>query len=170
MTDEVVSFLEMTSPTELVPARPPPSAIELDEIGRDAVAQLRVTNERVGRPHAWRGRAKWTDTEWIAELARPGVRAWVARVDGEVAGLIELEAEAGGDVGIVVFGLVPEFVSRGFGGALLESAVRLAWSLGEPTSRVWLQTSTHDHPHAMPNYRARGFRVFRMETGPVGDP
>ena len=32
--------------------------------------------------------------------------AWIARVDDQLAGLVELEAEPKGDVGIVVFGLV----------------------------------------------------------------
>ena len=44
--------------------------------------------------------------------------------------MAELEAGAGGDVGIVVLGLVPEFVGRGFGGELLTLATELAWSLG----------------------------------------
>ncbi len=167
MAHEVVSFLEMTAPTELVPGRPPPSEIVLDVVDPADVAELRATNVRVGRPHAWRGRTAWSDSEWAQELTRPGVRAWIARVNGDIAGMIELEAGASGDVGIVVFGLVPELVGRGFGGALLEIATRLAWSLGEPTKRVWLQTSTRDHPHALPNYERRGFRVFRTERRPL---
>ncbi|MDQ4025288.1 MAG: acetyltransferase [Actinomycetota bacterium] len=100
-------------------------------------------------------------------MARPGVQAWIARVDGEVAGLVELESEANGDVGIVVFGLVPEFVGKGFGGAFLTVATRLAWGLTSPdgtsTRRVWLQTSSRDHPNARPNYERRGFRSFRTD-------
>jgi hypothetical protein len=30
--------------------------------------------------------------------------------------------------------------------------------------RVWLHTCTKDHPHALSNYQARGFQVFRTET------
>jgi GNAT superfamily N-acetyltransferase len=67
----------------------------------------------------------------------------------------------------VVFGLVPEFVGRGFGGHLLTLGTRLAWETEHPggtaTRRVWLQTSSHDHPHALANYRRRGFRIFRTE-------
>ena len=167
---EVVSFLEMTAPTQLVPGRPPPSKIELEVVEPDAVAELRATNVRVGRPHAWRGRTVWSDAEWAEELTRPGVRAWIARADGHVAGMIELEAEPGGDVGIVVFGLVPEFVGRGFGGALLEIAARFAWSLGDPTRRVWLQTSTRDHPHALPNYERRASACSVPNAGSTRRP
>jgi GNAT superfamily N-acetyltransferase len=88
-------------------------------------------------------------------------------VDDELAGLVELEAEPNGDVGIVVFGLVPEFIGQGYGGALLTLATRLAWETMAPTGasvrRVWVQTSSHDHPHALSNYEQRGFRSFRTE-------
>jgi hypothetical protein len=47
------------------------------------------------------------------------------------------------------------------GGSLLTHAVEEAWKLG--AGRVWLHTCTLDSPHALPNYRARGFRDFRTE-------
>ena len=113
----------------------------------------------------------WSDAQWERELSRQGIRAWVARVDGDVAGFVELEAEPNGDVGIVVFGLVSEFVGRGFGGAFLTLATEMAWKVtspgGSPTKRVWVETSSHDHPHALPNYERRGFRPFASSTRPV---
>jgi hypothetical protein len=88
-------------------------------------------------------------------------------VHEDVVGLVELEAQSNGDVGIVVFGLVPEFVGRGFGGAFLTLATQLAWELTSPdgtaTTRVFVQTSSRDHPNAIPNYERRGFRTFRTE-------
>jgi GNAT superfamily N-acetyltransferase len=61
----------------------------------------------------------------------------------------------------------PEFLGKGFGGALLTSGRRLAWQMvspsGAPTKRVWVQTSSRDHPHALPNYEKRGFRTFRTQ-------
>jgi GNAT superfamily N-acetyltransferase len=70
-------------------------------------------------------------------------------------------------VEIVVFGLVPEFVGRGFGSHLLTVGTRLAWAAEHPdtapTRRVWLHTSSRDHPNARPNYERRGFRAFRTE-------
>jgi GNAT superfamily N-acetyltransferase len=164
---ETITHLELTSPGELVPGRPPPAPLELEEVDHAAVPVIRSTYVRIGAPHGWIGRSAWTDAQWREELSRPGVKAWVARVKGDVAGFVELEAESNGDVGIVVFGLVPEFVGRGFGGAFLALATQLAWEvmsrLGTPTRRVWVQTSSRDHPHARPNYERRGFRAFRIE-------
>lgn len=169
MDGETITSLELTSPSELVPARAPPAPLELEEVDSAAAAVLRSTYVRIGAPHGWIGRSAWSDDQWEEELSRPGVKAWLARVDGDVAGFVELEGESNGDVGIVVFGLVPEFVGRGFGGAFLTLATQLAWEAmppaGPPTRRVWVQTSSRDHPHARPNYERRGFRAVRVERG-----
>ena len=50
---------------------------------------------------------------------------------------------------------------RGLGRHLLTEAVETAWCLG--AKRVWLHTSTLDHPAALPNYLSRGFRPFMRE-------
>lgn len=163
--DEVVTCLEMTEPTQLVPGRPPPAPLEMEEVGAAAAIVIRSTYVRIWAALASGGRVAWSDAQWGEELSRPGVRAWLARVGGDIAGFVELEAEPNGDVGIVVFGLVPEFVGRGFGGAFLTLATETAWKVASPggrTRRVWVQTSSDDHPHALPNYERRGFRPFRV--------
>ncbi len=62
---------------------------------------------------------------------------------------------------IAYFGLLPPYVGQGLGKYLLSEAAARAWTL-QP-SRVWLHTSTLDHPAALPNYLARGFSIFRVE-------
>ena len=164
---ETVTFLEMTSPDQLAPGRPAPAPIHLEEVGPDGSSLLRDVYVRIAAAVGWAGRSAWPDQQWKDELSRPGVRTWTARVDHEVAGLLELEADSEGNVGIVIFGLLPEFLGKGFGGAFLTSATRLAWDMvspsGAPTKRVWVQTSSRDHPHALPNYEKRGFRTFRTQ-------
>ncbi|MCA1671372.1 MAG: GNAT family N-acetyltransferase, partial [Actinobacteria bacterium] len=91
--------------------------------------------------------------------------SWIARVDRDVAGLVQLEIHPGPEVEISTFGLVPEFVGRGFGGHFLSLAIQLAWDI-TGVERVWLHTSSLDHPHALGNYRNRGFRPFRVEHRP----
>jgi GNAT superfamily N-acetyltransferase len=166
---ETVTFLEMTSPRQLRPGRPAP-ALALERADEASAPLLRSTYERVGAPFDWQGRRTgadvWSVERWAARLSQPGVQAWLARVGGEVAGMFELEARPQGEVEIVVFGLVPEFVGKGLGAHLLTLATELAWNaepLDAPVRRVWLHTSSRDHPNARPNYERRGFRPFRTE-------
>jgi GNAT superfamily N-acetyltransferase len=156
----------MTSLNELRPAAEPPEQLDLEDVPPTAAHALRTTYGRVWKSLASGGRMAWSDDDWRQELSRPGVAAWLARIGGEVAGLVEIETQPTGDVGIVVFGLVPEFRGKGFGGTFLTTVTRLAWQVAgsTPTHRVWLQTSSADHPNAMPNYIARGFRVFRADA------
>jgi GNAT superfamily N-acetyltransferase len=169
--------LEMTSPDQLVPGRPALTPLILTEARPDSVAVVRDLYNRIFPSVG--GRATWSVTDWTAELTQPGIRTWIAHVDRapegsqnpgtpagsaelapEPAGFAELAPEPDGSVGIVVFGLVPECRSKGYGAAFLTAITRIAWALNTPTTRVWLQTSTRDHPHALPNYQARGYRPF----------
>jgi GNAT superfamily N-acetyltransferase len=162
MTKEIVTSMEMTELGQLRPSRPSPEPIDLEEVSPSVAETLRSIYVRVWKPLASGGRMGWSVGDWETELLRPAVKAWLPRVGGETVGLLELEWEPTGDVGIVVFGLVPEFIGRGFGGALLTAAVRLAWNMSSepPVRRVWVQTSSGDHPNAIANYRSRGFVVF----------
>ena len=58
--------------------------------------------------------------------------------------------------------MIPEFIGRGHGKALLQDAITKAWEFGG--NRVWLHTCSLDHPQALSNYLARGFRVFKTES------
>jgi hypothetical protein len=73
-------------------------------------------------------------------------------------------------VEIAYFGLMPSGIGQGLGRALLTRAVDAAWSLKPQPSRVWLHTCTLDHPAALANYLARGFKVSRTERYTVDLP
>jgi GNAT superfamily N-acetyltransferase len=167
LVEETVTYLEMTSPDQLRPGRPAPAPVELVKLDRTGASLLRSTYARIGAPLNWQSRRLWADEQWEQLLGRQDVHAWIARVGGEVAGMVELEVQPGGDVEIVVFGLVPEFIGKGFGAHVLTVGTRLAWQVerldGVPVRRVWLHTSSRDNPHAKPNYERRGFRPFRTE-------
>jgi hypothetical protein len=111
----VATSLEMTSPADLRPGRKAPQPIELESVSPSGPQLVRATYVRIWKPLAFSGRMAWSATDWTHELSRSGVEAWLARIGDEIAGLVELEADADGTVGIVVFGLVPEFIGRGFG-------------------------------------------------------
>jgi hypothetical protein len=105
MAEEIVTSMEMTELGQLLPSRPSPAPIELEEVGPSAAEVLRSIYVRVWEPFESGGRMEWSAGDWETELVRPGVKAWLARVGGEIVGLVELELEPTGDVGIVVFGL-----------------------------------------------------------------
>lgn len=126
----------------------------------------RYLYHEVGRGLRWTDRDLWPDAELRAYLDRPGVGVWLLSMGGAPAGYFELKRDPDGSVEIAYFGLLPDFHGRGLGRWLLEQAIHTAWTaepgLPAPT-RVWLHTCTFDHPAALPNYRARGFDVFRTE-------
>lgn len=164
LVDLTVTYLEMTSPDQLIAGKSPPTAITLERVDATALALIRSTHDRIATPHHWSSLG-WSEQQWLNLMGRPGVGCWIARVGADVIGMILMERQVRGDVEITKFGLVPEWVGREFGGHLLALATRLAWGFGE-VDRVWLATTSIDHPHALGNYRNRGFRPFRIEHTP----
>ena len=158
---ETITYLEMNSREEL---RPSASMVKVYRRYTRNAGFSRSLYADVGGEYNWIDRSDWTDGQWLERLALPNVETWLSYHAGDVAGFFELEMQDGGDVEIVYFGLLPRCVGRGLGGAMLTAAAQRAWDMG--ASRVWLHTSSLDHPHALPNYLARGFRVYKREHIP----
>jgi GNAT superfamily N-acetyltransferase len=85
----------------------------------------------------------------------------VAYASGTPAGYFELERQHDAAVELAYFGLLPRFIGQGIGGHLPTAAITRAWEMG--ARRVWVHTCTLDHPQALSNYQARGFRIVRVE-------
>lgn len=116
---------------------------------------------QVGRPWRWYSRLPWTYAQWQTYLNDPAVQTWVGYVQGTPVGYCELQRQAEA-VELKFFGLLPAFTGQGLGGALLVRSIEQAWAMG--AERVWVHTCSLDHPAALTNYQARGFRVFKTET------
>lgn len=161
-------YLEMTAPDQLRPARVPDPAprIERAEIPLPELSRFLYT--AVGGDWHWRDRLPWKHTQWLSWLDRIEVQTWMLSVQGTPAGYIELEKQAGDDVELAYFGLIPRFIGRGLGGHLLTVGIRQAWAMG--ARRVWVHTCTLDGPAALANYRARGLRAYREQTEDRIDP
>jgi len=155
------TYLEMSSPGDLVAASSPDRRLRLERVEECPASFHRYLYAEVGRAYHWIDRLGWTDEQTLAYLASPTVSLWVLYCAGAPAGYFELKREDDGSVEIAYFGLLPEFTHRGYGKHLLSEAVRHAWAEG--ARRVWLHTCTLDHPAALPNYVARGFRPFKTE-------
>ena len=160
---EVVrTYLEMRSPGDLRPAREPADAPRLERIEECPASFFRYLYAEVGRAYHWTDRLSWTDERVRAHLSDPGVSLWLLSSRAAPAGYFELRRHQDRSVEVAYFGLLPEFLGRGWGGSLLTLAVRSAWATGP--ERVWLHTCTLDHPAALPNYLKRGFRPVREEV------
>ncbi|MCR4415641.1 MAG: GNAT family N-acetyltransferase [Thermoguttaceae bacterium] len=161
LAEETTYYLEMTDPGQLRPKPAPGPGVDIALVA-DACPELnRFFYTAVGGDWYWIDRLPWTYAQWLAYLARPCLQTWVLSVAGVPAGYFELEGDPGADIEIAYFGLLPQFVGRTLGGHLLTEAVRRAWE--RPAARVWVHTSSFDHPAALPNYLARGFRLYKQE-------
>jgi ribosomal protein S18 acetylase RimI-like enzyme len=116
----------------------------------------------IGERWHWTDRLPWTRAQWQAYLNRPELETWIAYVRGTPAGYFELEMQPGHNVEIVYFGLLAQFQGQGLGAALLTKAIERAWDMG--AHRVWVHTCTEDHPAALNNYLARGFKEFKRTS------
>jgi GNAT superfamily N-acetyltransferase len=161
------TYLEMLEPAALRPVPAPNADCAITRHHEVAPDLWRHLYSEVGRAYHWVDRLPWSDDEARAYFCDPAVSLWTLSEAGELAGYFELRNGGNGEVEIAYFGLLPAFIGRGLGGYLLSEAVTQAWASG--ARRVWVHTSTLDHPAALTNYLKRGFRVFKTEEYETGE-
>lgn len=162
MRREITTWsLEMMSPEDFRPSQASPPGFEVRQARIPSPPLNRFFYTAVGGDWFWIDRLSWSYAQWLAWLDRPELETWIGSLDGTPAGYFELERQHSGNVELAYFGLLPQFIGRGLGGALLTAAVRRAWEMG--ASRVWVHTCSLDGPAALPAYQARGFRIFRED-------
>jgi len=83
-------------------------------------------------------------------------------VDGVPAGIAELDRRTEGEIELVQFGLIRDFIGQGLGKYFLQWTIDKAWSYSP--KRFWLHTDTKDHPAALPNYLKAGFAIYKEEV------
>lgn len=155
------TYLEMRSPSQLSHASLPDAGWRVERVLDCPPSFWRFLYTQVGRDHHWVDRLPWSADEICAYLAAPSVSLWLMTVWGAPAGYFELRRDAENGIEIAYFGVLREFHGRGLGGHLLTQAVQRAWEAG--ATRVWVHTSSLDHPSALPNYLKRGFSVYKTE-------
>jgi GNAT superfamily N-acetyltransferase len=157
----ITTYLEMRSRDQLRPKH------------SDARFQVREKTERdwrfnrdlylrVGEQWDWIDKRPWTDEQW-KEYAAAELRTFAGYYDDALVGYYELRRDREGGIEIAYFGLLPEWIGRGLGSALLTGAIEAAWRIEPNTSRVWVHTCNRDHPQALANYQARGMIVYKVE-------
>lgn len=155
------THLEMTDRGQLRAARPGGASLQVARVALPLPELNRFLYAAVGARWNWYSKLPWEYAQWLAYVDRPQLETWIGYVSGTPAGYFELERQDGGNVELAYFGLLPRFIGQGLGGELLTAAITRAWDMG--AARVWVHTCTLDHPKALQNYQARGFKIFRVE-------
>jgi GNAT superfamily N-acetyltransferase len=158
--NETVTYVEMTDPAQLVAADPVPG-LTLDALDRTSPLVPDIL-ARVGAPYGWKS-SRRTPAEWQTWRAENPRRTFaLLTFKSDPAGIVAYDPHDH-EVEIKSFGLLPDFVGKGLGGYALTLAIQRAWTLSPTATRVWLHTSSFDHPNALPNYHRRGFRTYKTE-------
>ena len=166
MTEVTITYLQIGSLAEL---KRKAAADPRFEVREARVPQWQVNRFLycfIGERWAWNDKRNWPDERWQAYVESADLRTFIGMIDGSIAGYYELHKKTE-NVEIAYFGLTPEFIGRGLGGALLTHAIEqaFAWDV----ERVWVHTCTLDHPAALRNYLARGMRVYSTTTERRGE-
>lgn len=162
MQPVTTSYLEMREASELRPKYCDDPKFEIREIDSPQWQLNRSLYSKVGEAWSWTDKGGWSDEQWREYVESDRLRTFVSYYDGSPAGYYELHGTAGAEIEIGYFGLMPAFFGRGFGGALLTSALESAWRLN--TTRVWVHTCSLDHAASLRNYEARGMRIYKVES------
>lgn len=161
-------YLEQRDPAALRPAAAPAAGFTLMRAELPSPELSRFLYTAVGGAWYWTNRLSWSYARWLAYLDRPALETWVGYLAGTPVGYFELERQAAAAVEIAYFGLLPGFIGRGLGGALLTAALRRSWAMG--ARRVWVHTCSLDGPAALANYQARGMRLYQTEQADLDLP
>ena len=160
LVDVTVYYLQMLVPRPReVPM--PRRGLTVLHAKAPSVPYYRGLYDAVGRDYHWLSRRKLPDEELAAILNDPRNELYVLNVDGLPAGFAELDCRQPGEIELVQFGLLPDFIGQGLGKWFLQWTINQA--ANDQPRRLWLHTCTLDHPAALPTYRKAGFVQYRDE-------
>ena len=168
MITSVITSLEMrtrpSSPTPTLPAE----KIAILRAEKPTISFYRYLYNTIGDDWLWWERRVMDDETLSAIIHHPRIEIFILYVRGVPAGFCELDCRTPGEVELVFFGLVPEFIGRGLGNYFLRWAIDQAWT--HDPERVWVHTCTEDHVNALPMYQKVGFEAVGQETIEIVNP
>jgi len=169
LIDDVITYLEMHERPN-TPRLPASLGVKLALMRTEncTVSFYRYLYETVGTPWLWYERRLLDDSALAVEITRPSTEIFVLYAGGVPAGYFELDAAPPQETELRYFGLVPEFIGRGFGPFMLQAAIDRAWE--QPIGRLWVHTRMFDHPKALGHYQRAGFVVYARRKLRFEDP
>lgn len=153
-----VKFLEMRDRKELPELIP---GTRFERLSKPVDPDLyRKYYYGVGEKYYWLDRMVMDNDELFQKVNAENVEIFLFYVNDEIAGYIEFLVEEK-FVEILYFGLMPEFIGKGYGKYFLQWVIGKAWSYHPQW--IQLNTCTLDHPNALATYKKAGFAEVRTE-------
>ena len=166
---DTITYLEMRARPPAARLSPPAGKLALMRAENCTVSFYRYIYDAVGEPWLWFERRLFGDAALEELIRKPTIEIFVLYVGGVPAGYFELDTAPPRETKLLYFGLVFDFIGRGYGPYMLQAAIDRAWS-ARPIDRFWLHTSTYDHPKALATYQRAGFAVYARRPMSFEDP
>ena len=115
--------------------------------------------KQIGKRHQWVDRLIWQDKDWLKYISDENLRTYIFKIENDLVGYFELIFN-NNDCEIAYFGILEEFIGKGYGGFLLSEALKIGF---KRANRIWVHTCSLDHPNAIENYKSRGMKIFKTE-------
>jgi GNAT superfamily N-acetyltransferase len=163
MSNEIkTTYLELNSSEDFMPKRDYMAKMQIRKVENSFFLNFMLFIG-VGSPWHWYSRLMWTLEEWESYFERNDVMTFLGFVEDKLVGYFEIEFDEQEEAELKFIGLLPEYLGYGYGGVILSHAVDMAFISG--VTRLWLHTCNRDHPAAIDNYLARGFRIYKEVWG-----
>jgi len=168
MLANVVTCLQMLAKPVLRPVHGGGAGFSLTSLPRHDLQTYRARFRQVGAEWLWYSRLAMADEQLSAILSHPDVEALTLLVDGKPSGLLELDCREEGQCELAFFGVTKEAIGTSAGRYLMNEAITRAWA--RPIARLWVHTSTLDHPAALAFYIRSGFTPYQRMIEIHHDP
>ena len=152
-------YLEINTINDLKTKPISSDCFSLKEESKDNFDLNKFFYKQIGKRHQWVDRLIWQDKDWIKYISNENLRTYIFKRENDLVGYFELIFN-NNDCEIAYFGILEEFIGKGYGGFLLSEALKIGF---KRANRIWVHTCSLDHPNAIENYKSRGMKIFKTE-------
>ena len=154
-------YLQIRSLEELNKVKKPTKSLKVEKSSNNFQLNKFFYRE-IGKKHRWVDRLSWSNDTWINYLSNKNLYTCVLKKNDDLVGYYEkIYYEESNEFEIAYFGIMEEYIGKGYGGFLLSEALESC--LKEKVSRIWVHTCSLDHENAIKNYLARGMKLYKEE-------
>ena len=152
-------YLEIDSINSLKTKSIPSENLTIKEANKKDFDLNKFFYKQIGKQHQWVDRLIWQDKNWIEYVSKKNLKTFILKENNDYVGYFELIFDKN-ICEIAYFGILEEYIGKGYGGFLLSEALRIGF---KNANRIWVHTCSLDHPNAIENYKSRGMKVFKTE-------